>query len=295
MSKERSSQKTMKRPSAARRWARQAGSEAMSSRWISTSFSSARLALASAPQLLAHLGVGGLDQRGLAHAARAPQQGVVGGQAAGEPARVVEQLLGRAVDALEQAQRLAVDVGDGQEGLRRSLPHERFRCGKIRPRRRRRSQPVERGSKALQVLEDGFFLAHRGRSSGRKIGFYRRAAQPRHCATGLDGCKRGPGHYSPRKVDASVMIEKSASSLWAGWGSGLLDLNHTRMPTFASVLLIAKFAPSPAAQRGEFRDWDTRPASRGGDGAWIAWAAPQDAPSGTADVHLAGLCSVHRR
>jgi hypothetical protein len=29
-------------------------------------------------------------------------------------------------------------------------------------------------------------------------------------------------------IEPSVMIEKSASSLWAGWGSGLLDLNHTR-------------------------------------------------------------------
>ena len=110
MSKERSSQNTMKRRRPARRCARQAGSEAMSSRWISTSLRS-RLALALAePELAAHLGVRGLHQRRLAHAARAPQQGVVGGQALGEAARVVEQLLGGAVDALEQAERLAVDV-----------------------------------------------------------------------------------------------------------------------------------------------------------------------------------------
>ena len=44
--------------------------------------------------------------------------------------------------------------------------------------------------------------------------------------------------FSPR-----VMIEKSASSRWAGWGSGLLDLNHTSFISFASVLQIAKFVP----------------------------------------------------
>jgi hypothetical protein len=41
------------------------------------------------------------------------------------------------------------------------------------------------------------------------------------------------------------MIEKSAPSRWAGFVSGLLDLNHTRIISFASVLQIAKFVPSP--------------------------------------------------
>ena len=79
---------------------------------------------AAEPQLAAHLGVRRLHQRRLAHAARAPQQRVVGGQAQGEAARVVEQLLGRAVDALEQAERLAVDVRHGQEAFGRGLPDE---------------------------------------------------------------------------------------------------------------------------------------------------------------------------
>jgi hypothetical protein len=55
----------------------------MSSRWISTSFSTApvrHLAVA------VDGGVGRLHQRGLAHAARAPQQRVVGRQALGEAA-----------------------------------------------------------------------------------------------------------------------------------------------------------------------------------------------------------------
>jgi len=41
------------------------------------------------------------------------------------------------------------------------------------------------------------------------------------------------------------MIEKSATSCSAGWWSGLLDLNHTRIIKLASVLQIAKFVPSP--------------------------------------------------
>jgi len=40
------------------------------------------------------------------------------------------------------------------------------------------------------------------------------------------------------------MIEKSAPSRWAGFVSGLLDLNHTRIINLASVLQIAKFVPS---------------------------------------------------
>src|SRR3546814_10673190 len=35
--------------------------------------------------------MGGLDQRAFAHAARTPEQGVVGGQAGGKAARIVEQ------------------------------------------------------------------------------------------------------------------------------------------------------------------------------------------------------------
>jgi hypothetical protein len=39
------------------------------------------------------------------------------------------------------------------------------------------------------------------------------------------------------------MIEKSTSSHWAGWGSGLLDLNHARFTSLAGVLQIGKFVP----------------------------------------------------
>jgi hypothetical protein len=45
-----------------------------------------------------------------------------------------------------------------------------------------------------------------------------------------------------------VMIEKSAPSLWAGFKSGLLDLNHTSTMMSASVFQIAKFVTELAAQ-----------------------------------------------
>ena len=54
------------------------------------------------------LGVHGLDQRGLAHAACAPEQRVVGRQAAREAQGVLEQDFALAFDALEQDQ---VDPG----------------------------------------------------------------------------------------------------------------------------------------------------------------------------------------
>ena len=150
----------MKRQSAWRRCVRQEGSEAMSSRWISTSLRSGLPFRRAEPELAAHLGVRGLHQRRLAHAARAPQQGVVGGQPLREAARVVEQLLGGAVDALEQAERLAVDVRHRQEGLRRGLPHVGLALLEVRLGRRRRRQPVERGGKALEALENGLLVAH---------------------------------------------------------------------------------------------------------------------------------------
>ena len=40
------------------------------------------------------------------------------------------------------------------------------------------------------------------------------------------------------------MIEKSATSTFARFGSGLLDLNHASIKDLASVLQIAKFVPS---------------------------------------------------
>jgi hypothetical protein len=54
-----------------------------------------------------------LDQRALAHAARAPEQRVVGGQAGGEAPRVLEQQIALAGDAGEQREIDAADLGHG--------------------------------------------------------------------------------------------------------------------------------------------------------------------------------------
>ena len=78
-------------------------------------------------------GMDRLDQRALAHAARAPQQRVVGRQAAREALGVLEQDVAQPVDALEQVDLDPVDLGDrlqaaaGRDARRR------------RPRRRNRA------------------------------------------------------------------------------------------------------------------------------------------------------------
>ena len=96
--------------------------EGRSSRCSSTSFS-ARPSASS-------LGVDRLDEARLAHAARAPEQHVVGRQAAGELRRVGEQRVARPVDADEKAK---LDPRDHA----RPAPAGRGRCARRRPRRRR--------------------------------------------------------------------------------------------------------------------------------------------------------------
>ena len=77
----------------------------MSSRWISTSLSAAGLRMRGVDR-----GVRRLDQRRLAHAARAPEQRVVGRQAAREALGVLDQNVAHPVDALEQRHLDAVDA-----------------------------------------------------------------------------------------------------------------------------------------------------------------------------------------
>ena len=64
----------------------------------------------------------GLDQRGFAHAARAPEQSVVGGQSLREAPRVGEQEIARAVDPLKQAELDAIDLRHRRETCRRGAP-----------------------------------------------------------------------------------------------------------------------------------------------------------------------------
>ena len=65
-----------------------------------------------------------LDQRTLAHAPGAPQQGVVSRQAGGETPGVVEQDIAHPVDALEQRQIDGVDRVDRLQGAGLRVPDE---------------------------------------------------------------------------------------------------------------------------------------------------------------------------
>ncbi len=78
----------------------------MSSRWISISFRPPAVARRGSALIAA---CDGLDQRRFAHAARAPQQRIVGRQAAGEALGVLDQHVAHPVDALEQRHLDAVD------------------------------------------------------------------------------------------------------------------------------------------------------------------------------------------
>lgn len=105
-----------------------------------------------------HLGMACLHQRALAHAARAPQECIVGGQAAREAQRVVEKLIARAVDALQQANLHAADPRHRFEPLGISMPDEGVGGIEVRT-------GGARGSHALQGLrdagKDGAEIVHR--------------------------------------------------------------------------------------------------------------------------------------
>ena len=73
-------------------------------------------------------GVDRLDQRALAHAAGTPQQRVVGRQAVGEAARVLEQRLGHPLDAAQQVERHAGDPRHRPQPLAPRLPDEGVGC-----------------------------------------------------------------------------------------------------------------------------------------------------------------------
>ena len=83
----------------------------MSSRWISIELQRRR----AWRRGRVDLGVDRLDQRGLAHAARAPEERVVGRQAAREAFGVVRQRVAHAVDAAQKRHLDPVDLGDGRQ------------------------------------------------------------------------------------------------------------------------------------------------------------------------------------
>ena len=102
----------------------------------------------------------GLDQRALAHAARAPEQRVVGGEALREAERVGEERIPHAVDALEQRQLHAVDVGYRLKAAALRLPDESLCGGEIGPSRPARSEALQRARNPLQNAGEGLLKVH---------------------------------------------------------------------------------------------------------------------------------------
>ena len=116
-------------------------------------------------------GVRGLHQRRLAHAARAPQQRVVGGQALGEALGVFHQHVAHALDALEQRHLDAVDAFDRRQPPAVRMPDEGVGGGEVGRRHLPRRQPLQRGGDALQQSGAVGAGARLGRRLGLGAGF----------------------------------------------------------------------------------------------------------------------------
>ena len=87
--------------------------------------------------------MGGFHQRRFAHAARAPQQRVIGGQALGEALGIFDQHVAHAVDALEQRHLDAVDVRDRRQASVR-MPDKGVGGGQIGRGRVGRRETLQR-------------------------------------------------------------------------------------------------------------------------------------------------------
>ena len=81
----------------------------------------------------------GLDQRRFAHAPRAPQQGVVGRQAARKSLGVLKQKIAHAIDALEERHLDTVDAGGRRRAGALRMPDK----GRGRGRNRARAAVAE--------------------------------------------------------------------------------------------------------------------------------------------------------
>ena len=106
-SKERSSQNTTKRCGAL---AHERHQDGQAVDVLAVNFDQLQRRQAPAAQPGVDVGVGGLDERGFAHAARAPQQRVVGGKSPRETLGVVGQKIAQPVDAAQQRHLDAIDL-----------------------------------------------------------------------------------------------------------------------------------------------------------------------------------------
>ena len=107
-----------------------------------------------------HVGMDRLDQRALAHAARAPEQRIVGRQSAREARGILHQRVAHPVDALEQPERHAIDLGDGQEGLGLRLPDKGLGPVEIGLSRRGRGEPLQGSRDTFDKPANRFLEVH---------------------------------------------------------------------------------------------------------------------------------------
>ena len=97
-------------------------------------------------------GVRSLDQRRLAHAARAPEQRIVGGKGAGEALGVLDQKVAHPVDPAKERDVDTVDARDGREGARVGAPDEGLGGVEIGPVRGRGREAIERLGDAAEEV-----------------------------------------------------------------------------------------------------------------------------------------------
>ena len=111
----------------------------------------------------------GFDQRALAGAARAPEQGVVGGKSAGELARVAQQDVARMVDPVQQREIDAIDLRHAFEPALARMPDEGLALARIVAVALRGHEPVERlGDPDQQRAQ--FLVVHACVPSHRRAG-----------------------------------------------------------------------------------------------------------------------------
>ena len=97
-----------------------------------------------------HGGVDRLHQRAFAHAARAPQQRVVGGKSQRELLGIVQQDVAHMLDAAQQIEIDPADRGDRHQAVALGMPGKGVGQRQVDRRRRRRRQTVERVGDAAQ-------------------------------------------------------------------------------------------------------------------------------------------------
>jgi len=112
------------------------------------------------PQPCVDSGLRGLDQRRLAHAARAPEQHIVGRQAAREPLGVGDKLIADPVDSDQQIKRNAVDLDDRLQRLARGGPDKGIGGLEVGALLCRRGHALERVGNSGQNGEERMRLGH---------------------------------------------------------------------------------------------------------------------------------------